>query len=215
MGSVFDNGGFLNLSRYPSLLDDDFENFSEWVTVGSGSVIQNSTYSYEGTFSALKTTAADPNGAYKLLKEPVSRDFVLSVWINRTNIISGGADRLAIIDQNANGYGFIIQGASIGIERRTNYAAGTISSQAYTRTNGAWYLIIFEANSDNTFTISSYDTNFSLLATMTSASDTTHTGSFDRIAILGGYEYAVDNLKIIKKNYGGIYNLNSAYESRR
>jgi hypothetical protein len=189
-------------SKAPEPLDvvffDDFETFSGWATVGTGVVAQSSAQAYEGTFSALKNTSGDPNGAYKLLDAPVYRNFTLETWIYSVEPrAGGGADRISIVDSAGNGYSFFTDSTSLKVDRRTGYAAtqlGTLT--AITRPSNAWYRIVFTALPNNTFVVDAYNSAGTLLGQYISPVDTNYTGPFDRVAILGGSAYHVDNLSV-------------------
>lgn len=179
---------------------DTFETFTGWVTQGSGIVTQSSAQAYEGSFSALKSTAGDPNGAYKLLDITVNRDYLLDVWIYSVEPRAGGAaDRISIVNSTGNGYGLFFNATAINIERRDAYGAFVISTTSWTRTGNSWYRATFQAFTNNTFTLTARDITGTVLGSITSTVDSTYAGPFDRVAILGGSDYHVDNL-VIKKN---------------
>jgi hypothetical protein len=203
------NTGLWNLdsifiSKAPiTVFTDTFETFTGWTTVGSGVLSQSSTQAYAGTYSAYKTTNGDPNGAYKLLDATVNREYRLEAWIfSEEPRAGGGADRISIVDASGNGYGYRDGGSAFGVETRTAYTGSDILGTAgtWTRPVNAWYRIVLEAKSDNTFTVSTYDSSGTLLGTYTSPVDTTHSGPFDRVAILGGNDYYVDNL-VVKRTF--------------
>jgi hypothetical protein len=203
------NSGLWNLdsifiSKAPvTVFTDTFETFTGWTTVGSGAVSQSSTQAYAGTYSAYKTTNGDPNGAYKLLDASVNREYRLEAWIfSEEPRAGGGADRISIVDASGNGYGYRDGGSAFGVETRTAYTGSDILGTAgtWTRPVNAWYRIVLEAKSDNTFTVSTYNSSGTLLGTYTSPVDTTHSGPFDRVAILGGNDYYVDNL-VVKRTF--------------
>lgn len=224
MSSLFDNGGFLGkTSDYDvapggvwnlttpflrkraelgqQVLFDDFETFSGWTTVGSGSVSQSSAQAYQGSFSAIKTTNNDPNGAYKLLSSPVYREFILEAWLYSVEPrAGGGADRISIVNASGNGYGFNSSSSVLRSEIRTAYAGSDFSSAdaSWSRPANTWYRVVMTALANNTFTANAYNTSGSLLAAHTSIADTTHLGPFDRVAILGGNEFHVDNLTVTR-----------------
>lgn len=188
------------LAKAPTtVLSESFDTFTGWVTVNSGTVTQSSAQAYEGTYSALKSTANDPSGAYKLLSEPVQRNFVLSAWMYSVDPrAGGGADRISIVDASGNGYGYRDGTTATGVEVRNAYVGSNILGTAttWTRPSNAWYKIVMTARSDNTFDVETYDNTGTFLAAYSSPADTTHTGSFDRVAILGGNDYHVDNLVV-------------------
>lgn len=192
------NGPYL--AKAPTtVLSESFDTFTGWVTVGTGAVSQSSAQAYEGAYSALKSTSGDPNGAYKLLSEPVQRNFVLSAWIYSVDPREGfGADRISIVDASGDGYGYGDNTGVTGVEVRNDYVGSSIlgTAASWTRPSNAWYKIVMTARSDNTFDVETYDNTESLLAAYSSPVDSTHTGSFDRVAILGGSSYHVDNLVV-------------------
>ena len=205
-----------------TVFTDTFETFTGWTTQGSGVLSQSSTQAYAGTYSAYKTTNGDPSGAYKLLDTPVNREYIVETWIFSEEPRAGGtADRISIVDASGNGYGFIMLGSTFRAERRDAYAATAIGTDtSWTRPANAWYRIVFEAKNDNTFTIAVYNSSGTLLGSHTSNSDTTYAGSFDRVAILGGANYYVDNLTVTnletvnknKKN-SGLWSLDASYKN--
>lgn len=185
---------------YPIVFFDDFETFTGWTTVGTGVVSQSSTQAYSGTYSAYKTTNGDPNGAYKLLDRSINREFVLTAWIWRESDTGGTLDRLALVDSSGNGYGLATFASStLQIERRDAYSGNSINtySPSWTRpVNTAWYKVEFIGNSDNTFTFNIYDDSGAFQDGFTSSADATYSGPFDRVAILGGYPFYVDDLRV-------------------
>lgn len=175
---------------------DTFETFTGWVTVNSGAISQSSAQVYQGSFSAIKTTADDPNGAYKLLNSTVDRNYLLEAWIFSVEPrIGGGADRISIVNSSGNGYGFNASPSAFSLDVRTSYSSTTVSGSTWTKPSNAWYRVLFRAFPNNTFGISMFDAAGAQLVEHTFSSiDTTHLGPFDRVAILGGRNYHVDNL---------------------
>ena len=190
------------LSKAPTtVFTDTFETFTGWVTVGSGVVSQSSAQAYEGSFSALKSTNDDPNGAYKLLTETVNRHYLMDVWLYSVEPrAGGGSDRMAVVDSSGNGYGFLTGGTTFRVERRNSYSGVEITSTTFTRPSNAWYRLSLQAFPDNTFSLIARDSSGATLASLTSSADATHSGPFDRVAILGGRNYHVDNLVVKKFN---------------
>lgn len=200
---------------------DTFETFSGWTTQGSGVLSQSSTQAYAGTYSAIKTTNGDPNGAYKLLDATVNRKYLVEAWIFSEDPRAGGsADRISIVDSSGNGYGLYLGAGVVYCERRDALASTLIADSTWTRPSNAWYRVTLEAKSDNTFVVTTYNTSGTQLATVTSSVDTTHSGPFDRVMILGGANYYVDNLTVTnletvnknKKN-SGIWDLPAVLDS--
>jgi hypothetical protein len=121
----------------------------------------------------------------------------MEVWIYSDSIRTGAVnDRIAIVDSSYNGYGINIGPTAINIDRRNAAVASTISTVAYTRTDNVWYRVEFISNVNNTFTVNVYSDTGSLLGTLTSEADTTHTGPFDRVLVAGGVDYYVDDLTV-------------------
>lgn len=182
---------------------DNFETFTGWTTQGSGTVVQSSNTSVSGTYSAYKTTNGDPSGAYKLLNDYVYRNWILEVWTNRDFLSGSDSDRISIIDSVGNGYGISFYATGNSVERRDAYTGtgitGATGSSSMTRDLDTWYKIRLTSNPDYSFTITTYSAAGSLLQTLTTVADTAYYGPFDRIAILGGYAYYVDDIKIIKR----------------
>jgi hypothetical protein len=192
------NGPFL-LKAPTTVFSENFETFSGWTTLTSGTVTQSSAQAYEGSFSGLRSTAGDPSGAYKLLTSTVNRLYIVDAWFYSVEPRAGAAaDSIAIVNSSGNGYGFQINATSIVIERRDAYVRTTLSSLSATRTGNVWYRATFQALSDNTFSLVIRDASGAQLASLVSTADFTHSGPFDRVAILGGFNYHVDNL-VIKK----------------
>lgn len=181
-----------NLNR---IFYDDFETFTGWTTVGTGTVAQSSSQKYAGSFSAVKSAGGDPNGAYKLLGKEVYRKWKIEVWFYRETS-AGSADRIAIVNSAGDGYGFYNGSTVSVIERRDDYVATALTAPAATRPFATWYRSVFEAFSDNTFTLTNYNADGTLINTVTSTADATYPGPFDRIAILGGATYYVDELTV-------------------
>lgn len=178
---------------------DDFETFSGWTTVNSGVVTQSSTQAFEGTFSALKTTNNDPNGARKIFDAAVSRGYEVQCYIFSEEPRAGGdTDRISIVDSSGNGYGLRVDSTGLIVERRDAYAGTTIGDITFTRPSNSWYKIVFKSNLNNTFTVSAYNNSGDFLGAVTSSADTTHTGNFDYIAILGGRNFYVDKISVKK-----------------
>lgn len=190
---------YSNLVLQP-VFTDTFETYSGWSTYGTGVIQVSSTRAYEGTQSILKTGAqGDPNGGFKLLGTTLGRPFTLECWIYSVGPRSvGTSDRIFISDSSYNGYGFNVNsGSSINVERRTGGTGTALTnSTSWTRTDNVWFRVKLVANVDNTFTMTVFNAAGTQLATVTSVADTTYTGGFDRIVIVGGYDYHVDNIRI-------------------
>ena len=185
---------------------DDMETWSGWTKYLSGNVSQDSTYSYSGTYSAHKTTSSDPNGAYIQLPNSLGRDIMLEFWVNRNSTyVGGGADRIGVIDDNGNGYGFMVSHNKITtkgglyIDRRSSYGVpsyvGSIGGNDMSVKN-TWRKATLSIGSDNSITAThSVPGSFDYTASGTDAT----TNSFSRIYIFGGFDYWIDDLRIRKK----------------
>lgn len=218
--SIFDNGGFIGriadysnnalstgfwstdaqfLSKAPAtVLTDNFETFSGWTDVNSGTLTQSSAQIYDGSFSAFRGATAAPGGATKLLSETVGRSFYLEYLAYQLS----GAVRVALIDSSNNGYGLGILSTSISAEIYTNYAATTITSDtstAFTRESGLWYKATMISKSDNTFTCTVINASTGeIISNSTSIVDSTYLGGFNKVYISGGSGNYYDNI-VIKK----------------
>ena len=194
------NGPFL--AKAPTtVFSENFETFSGWTTLTSGTVTQSSAVPYQGSFSGLKGTAGDPSGAYKLLTSTVDRLYILDAWIYSVEPRAGdGQDSIAIVNSSGDGYGFSIQSTTGQIVRRTAYVRTTIGSYSYPRSGNVWYRVTFQALSDNRFSLVIRNASGIELVSLTSEVDITHSGPFDRVAILGGFQYYVDNLVVKRGN---------------
>jgi hypothetical protein len=183
------------------LLYDNFETFTGWTTYGTGAVSQSSTQAYSGTYSLAKTTSGDPNGGFKLLDVPAIRSTIrIEAWIfSESPRVGGTRDKISIVDSNFNGYGISLSGTgfdTLDVERRTAGPATVIASTTLVKPENTWYRVEFISNVDNTFTVNAYSDTGSLLGTLTSGADTTHTGPFDRVLVAGGYNFYVDELTV-------------------
>lgn len=175
---------------------DDMEVWSGWVQYGSGVVSQDSARAYEGTYSAHKTSYNDPNGAYKDIGQTIGRDVVLEFWVNRNSAYTGGpVDRVGLIDNNGNGYGWLYRHDydEIGIDRRASYSPTIIASSGATDYMDKWVFAVFIIKSDGTIISRRYVDG--VLNGEVSATDTNYS-SFTRVYIFGGYDYWVDYMRV-------------------
>lgn len=178
---------------------DDFETFSGWTTQGSGSVVQDSTQKYEGTYSGHKITNNDPSGAYKAIGSTLGRGFVFEAYVNRNSGYTGGAsDRVGVIDGSGNGYGYNYthSSATIGIDERASYN-GTVngSTSASPSITNSFTLDQLVVPASGAITASRYVSG--ALSGTTSFTDAT-VNSFTRVYIFGGNDYWVDAMRIRK-----------------
>ncbi len=181
------------------LFFDNFENWNGWTTYSSGNVVQDSTRAYQGTYSAHKINNNDPNGAYKELPQSIGRNVILEFWVNRNSAYSGGAyDRVGLIDDSGNGYGWVFSHGSnhyIRIDQRNSYKGKVLNSASATDYKDKWVFARFYVLSDGTIESQRY-VNGVLNGDVTT-SDTTYS-TFTRVYIFGGYDYWVDLLRLRK-----------------
>lgn len=178
---------------------DDFETFSGWTTQGSGSVVQDSSEQFEGTYSAHKITNNDPNGAYKAIGTTLGRGFVFEAYVNRNSGYSGGAsDRIGVIEGTGDGYGYSYthSGALIAIDERNNYTgSGNSSTSASPAIQDSFVLAQLVVPASGAITASRYVSG--ALSGTTSYTDAT-VSSFTNVYIFGGNDYWVDAMRIRK-----------------
>jgi len=177
---------------------DDLEIWEGWVQYGSGQVSQDSTRYYEGQYSAHKTNANDPNGAYKDIGKTLGRGIALEFWVNRNSDYSGGAaDRIGVIDDNGNGYGwaYLHDVDEISVDKRTNYAAYETTSSAPPDFMDKWVFARFIISSNEKIKSQRYVDG--ALNGEFEITDTSYS-TFTRVYIFGGYDYWVDQIRIRK-----------------
>lgn len=181
------------------LFEDDFQEFEGWETLGEGIVVQSGENVHSGEHSLKKKGAADPNGGYKLLKHSVGSGFALTGWIYHPSQRSGApADRLAVEDNQFNGYGFCITDSCtrMWIERRDRLTPVTIGEQrTVSLSTDTWYRFAFYVRGDNTLGIYIYDDLGKEIEKIDGVRDQRYK-EFDRVAVHGGAHYYVDELRI-------------------
>ena len=180
------------------LLFDDIEVWSGWVQYGDGQVSQDSARKYDGQYSAHKTTANDPNGAYKEIGMTIGRDIVFEFWVNRNSGYSGGHyDQVLLVDNEGNGYNWFFRHDEdkIGIMKRDGYSLTELASSSATEYMDKWVFAQFIIKSDGTIIARRYVDG--ALNGEVSTSETTYS-SFTRVHIGGGYDYWVDQIRIRK-----------------
>jgi hypothetical protein len=208
---------------YTIAFEDDFSTWEGWNNYKDGTVEHDTEMFKTGGGSLKKDNNGDPHGGWKLLDAEVGRNFILEGFIYRPFLelgIGGRADRIAVVDSNYNGYGFIVyeNGYDPGymdIEVReegwgfSKYVEDgslggyfitsdvSISDQYQNvRVYDQWYRFVFQAFPDYTFKLSFYDQNDALIAEAISKADDSFRGPFDRITVQGGFPYYVDSLII-------------------
>lgn len=177
---------------------EDFETWEGWTQYGSGQVSQDSARAFEGTYSAHKTNANDPNGAYKEIGQTLGRNIALEFRVNRNSGYSGGSwDRIGLLNAGDDGYGWAYDhgGDQIAIDKRTDYSGTQYGKVSATDEMDAWVKGILKIYGD-TIKAERY------LSDGTKAGETTLTDTdytdFNRVYIFGGYDYWVDQMFIRK-----------------
>jgi hypothetical protein len=181
---------------------------SDWSILSSGGVQSSADPApptgITSSFSIEKINNSDPNGGYKPIGAAIStavQGYILDGRIYRPDPYGGGAaDRLAIENSANNGYGFIINhtGGSnyIGIEERISGTGSTLGSTVlYNPSENSWYKFSFHMKPGGTFDFYYMDMDDNVLSSVLNRSDTS-VSSFDIVAIRGGYQYYVDDMRI-------------------
>jgi len=174
---------------------DDFETFTGWVNYSLGYIAWSSAYKYEGSYGVVKNGNNDPNGGYKQLPFTLgSKPFVLEAEIERINTLGGALDRIGVINGSGYGYGFVFDNglSKIDIDKRSAYTGTTLVGVSVTKPTG-WYLAQFYWFPNGTL-VSRIIQNGKVVG-LVSYTDTSYS-FFNYVYIFGGYEYAVDNMRI-------------------
>ncbi len=183
-----------NYQLYKTIFKDDFETYTGWSTYGTGVVAQSSAQAQQGTFSLHKTTNGDPNGGIKAIGQTVGNTFLFEGWMLQAS--GTQSNRIAFLDGSGNGYSLRVTNTTIGVERRNAGVATVISSNvAWARPAGVWFRFVFTGNGNGTYTLNIYDIAGTLQASVTSNTDNTF-NSFTQIAVVGGNDYHVDNIRL-------------------
>ncbi|MHC1624028.1 MAG: XkdQ/YqbQ family protein, partial [Candidatus Methanospirareceae archaeon] len=178
---------------------DDFETWEGWIQYGNGVVSQSNEEAYEGSYSLKKDAYGDPNGGYKELGAVLSQPFKLEVWVKRTYLSGANYDRIGVIDEDGNGYGFIVDhgGNRVGLERRDSYT-GVSSSQVWASLTKSvtydWYRAVFIWK-NGWMKVEIYDQSGEKVGEV-ETTDYIYS-RFTRVYVFGGYTYYVDALKIV------------------
>ncbi len=193
---------FGNKNPYPSYQDpskvfiffDDFETWEGWIKYGNGVVSQDNTRRFNGKYSAMKNSYNDPNGAYKPIGSVIGRNVALEFFVNRVSNYAGGAlDRVGLIDDNGNGYGWYFDHSynHLGPDKRTNFNAtsmGYVTGEQYLDRWATGRLAIL----DNGY-IKVFQWIGSKFVVSGQANDTSY-NEFSNVYIFGGYKYWVDHI---------------------
>ncbi len=179
---------------------ESFENEIDWKDYGTGQVSRSDENSWSGKYSLKKDKNPDPYGGYRLIGKKIKPPFLFCGWIYRSDIAEGRwADRLAIEDENNNGYGFSISHGNrvSAIERREGgKPTKSIKMDGSTPPLNKWYQFIMHVGLSGKLSLSIHDSTGVCLVNINGCWDKKYK-EFDRIVIHGGYPYYVDDLKII------------------
>ena len=175
---------------------DDFEVWEGWTQYGSGVVSQSSTYVKHGQYALRKTGYGDPSGGYKAIGKTLGRNIILEAWIMRDYNSGANADRIGVIDDSGNGYGFIKSDPDdyIAVDKRTGYNAVVYGKVTAVTTNKIWYwcqLVI----TDSEVISQVVDDGGTLKQAVITDTDY---NQFTRVYVFGGYPYNVDYMRVRK-----------------
>jgi len=196
-------GSYNTTSFIPFL--DTFETWSGWTQHGYGVVSQSSATAFQGRYSLLKNSYADPNGGYKALPFNVTSGecAVLYAWINRTTFSSANFDRIGLIDASGNGYGISVglQNNEVGIDKRSSYTGTTIASVTAPLSSliGKWYLArvaICLGNTTLLYASVANTGNTQILGYVNATDSSRATTVLQRVYVFGGYPYYVDAMMV-------------------
>lgn len=184
----------------PNLLFyDNFEDDKDWKKYGSGQVYKSDETSWCGKFSLKKEGNPDPYGGYKLIGKKIKAPFIFSGWIYRSDIENGRwADRLAIEDENNNGYGFSISHGNrvTAIERRDKGKGRALKIEMSTPPLQKWYHFMMYFGLNGKLNLAIYGSSGICLVNINDCRDNNYK-EFDRIIVHGGYPYFIDDIKLM------------------
>ena len=213
---VYDIAGVPDYTMY--IPTDDA---SGWTDYSAGQITADTTYDHNGDGVSLKSDLdGDPSGGWYPLEYnlDIQNDGVeLEAWTYREASwsSSANADRISLIQSNTgDGFGFCLSrgsSATIGIDLRSNFYANTVNNVGVGSITEGWYRHHIraepkDANDDTLLTYTLYDVNGNQLGQTTykmSGNDGA-TNPYDRVHIMGGYPYWVDELTVTP--FGSSYN---------
>ena len=197
------------LSKYLSQKEelvfyDDFKEFKEWEQYRQGKIELSSDVAYKGRYSLKKDEHGDLNGGFKKLPKKINRKrlnrIIFSGWIYRPSDRMGGiADRLAIEDENFNGYGFFAgHNGKLAIEKRAKGNPETLKEVEWKPIEDEWYqfkLIIGKDKLD----LYIYNKEGNEISKIEGIIDDEY-DLFDQVVVHGGFVYYVDciEVKVVK-----------------
>ena len=199
--SIFSYYRYKPYKGKPTLLFyDNFNDDVEWKKYGDGEVFKTNEAYWCGEHSLKKDTNEDPYGGYKLIRKNIKAPFTFTGSILRSDIEEGRwADRIAIENQDNNGYGICISHGNhrTYVEKRVSGRGfGIGSASIYTPPLNKWYHFIIHFGSNGRLKLWLYDFNGVCIADVPEVNDKQFK-EFDRVVIHGGYPYYIDDLKII------------------
>jgi len=177
--------------------------YLDWKDVDGGKI---EICEFQGKKCLKKTKNSDPAGAYKELFKKIERKdgkIIMEGFVYRpkSNDVSAVGDRIFLEDDEGNGYGvFVYHGNYAAIEMREKGMSKEILKykefkneykEFKNNLQGSWYKFKFII--DDTKIYLTIENNGKLLKLM--AENETYS-KFSRVAIRGGYEYYVSDLKV-------------------
>jgi len=179
---------------------DTFDTDQGWDKFREGAVVlSQEIQTHSGNSCLKKINNNDPNGGFKKIGRKINLGFIFTGWIYRPSDLQGGAnDRIAIEDENHNGYGFAVRhnAKSANIERRDNGTGAMIGqSVQFSPVQDEWYRFVLNTYPAGKILLYLYNLQNNIIASV-DAKDSTYS-EFDRVAIHGGNPYYVDDFRII------------------
>ncbi len=179
---------------------DVFDDLVGWERYRGGNCSLSTEMVRTGMFSLKKESPDDPSGVYKKIVPEINLGFIFTGWLFRPSASDGGpGDRLAIENEELNGYGFGISHNQhrIWIERRDNGIPEQIGPafNFVDTLEDQWYQFKFYAGADGGFKVHLYNRAGIRLYMSQSALDDTYK-TFDRVVVHGGSPFYVDELVI-------------------
>jgi len=181
-----------------SVFADSCATADGWEAIGEGRVVAMSDCPGRSRPCLRKDSGGDPSGAFKSMDVQLSRGFVFDAWLYHcSDRTAGPADRLAVEDDDFNGYGFCLTsgGRSLWIERRDQKKPVVLSKEAVNLAPNTWYRFRLALERDSTITLHVFDHTNAEVAFVAPIEDRTHM-LFERIAIHGGGPFYVRDLSI-------------------
>lgn len=185
-----------------TVFQDQMDDFSPWRPYREGRISQSEEVAHSGSFSLKKDSKdglGDPHGGFRSIGKTIRLGHVFSGWMYRPHKNTpGGGDRLAIEDENFNGYGFTVAHYSdvAWIERRDQGNPEVLTQRvSCDPPRDQWYQFEFYLRGSGEFELRLYDRSGREFCRVPSVRDGKYR-SFDRVTVHGGFIYYVDDLKI-------------------